>query len=409
MTLEMFKEAIKKDGWISIRSGGYIYFKRRDLSKFDNQGKVYSCHTKNIDVAMETIKGWLIHGFPLTGKEKENDIFFNDYVYSFWQDESDYVLSAEREGRSITKRYIYDSRLLYKRHCEQFFKNKKLSEINETILNDFIKFLFSSKTKSGGLLSNGTIKRIKNIVLVAVRDGRKKGIIKQLIDFSVIESNIKHVAIKPRGILTKEEVLMLVNHEWSNKSAYLGFLIAVTCGLRIGEIRALKIGSIQNGFLIVSHSINSVDGFKCTKTGKSRLVPCPETLLKLIADYVETLPESERGLDKFLFLDIFSKNAMPFSNDFFKYSFYKSMKECGIERIRENPFTGKKEYICFHSLRHYVATKWVETGIDLRLIAAAMGHSVAMLQHYSNHLQLNDMQKLKSQLTACGALPSVIN
>ncbi len=404
MTLEMFREAVKKDGWISIRKGGYIYFKRRDLSKFDNQGKVYSCHTKNIDVAMEIIKGWLIHGFPITGKEKEDDMLFNDYIYSFWNNESDYVLSAEREGRTITKKYIYNNRLCYKKYCECFFKNKRLSEINEIILNDFIRFLFSIKLKTGGVLSTGTIECVKKIVLVAIKEGRKNGIIKQSIDFSVIGNNIKHVVKKPRGILTKEEVLTLINHEWTNKAAYLGFLIAVTCGLRLGEIRALKVGSIQNGFIIVSHSINDVDGLKCTKTGKSRLVPCPESLLRLIADYVE---EFERGKDGFLFSDILDETK-PFSNYFFKYHFYRAMDECGIDRMRENIFTGKKEYICFHSLRHYVATRWVETGIDLRLIAAAMGHSVVMLQHYSNHLELNDMQKLKKQLTACGALPDVV-
>lgn len=406
MTLEIFKESVKKDGWISVRKDGYIYFKRRDTSKFDNQGKVYSCHTKNIDVAMETIKEWLIHGFPLTGKEKENDILFNDYIYSFWNENSDYVKSAIREGRTITKRTILDNKQRYKFHADNFFKGVKLSEINEKLLNDFVIFLFSAKSKKGAFLSNGTIKKIKSVVLTPLREGRKKGIVRQVIDFDVIGTNIKNVVVRPRGILTKEEVLTLVRHNWKDKRAYIAFMIAVTCGLRLGEIRALKIGSIQNGFIIVSHSINNVDGLKCTKTGKSRIVPCPETLLKLIADYVETLPESERGLDDFLLTCTIK--AKPFLAEYCKGGFYQAMRECGIERIRENPLTGRKEYICFHSLRHYVATKWVETGIDLRLIAAAMGHSVAMLQHYADHLQLNDMQKLKNQLTACGALPSVI-
>ena len=74
MTLEAFREAVKKDGWLIILKGGYIYFKRRDLSKPENQGYTYSCHTKDPEEAMKRIQDWILHGFPLT---RENSIFDN--------------------------------------------------------------------------------------------------------------------------------------------------------------------------------------------------------------------------------------------------------------------------------------------------------------------------------------------
>ena len=404
MTEELFKEAVKKDGWIIKRKGGYIYFKRRDVTKPDNQGTIYSCHTKDIEKAMVTIKGWIVDGFPQTKAEKKADKNFVDYLYSFWSYDGLYYKTAEFEGRHITKSYIEQNRRFIRIYAAPFFGGVKLSQITEKLLNDFFDYLLNyTSPKTGKPLARGSIARLKACILQPLRWGRQKGQVSQVLDFSVIFPCVGRKPKNKRGILTAEETAILLCHKWKDRKAFIAFSIAVNCGLRVGEIRALKIGNIKNGFIVVSNSFNDYDGIKSTKNGKTRIVPCPDNVLALIADYIRTLPPQEQNADCYLLTHDLHEGE-PLNHGYCIKKFYAAMKECGIERERINPLTGETEIICFHSLRHQTATRWVESGLDLRLIAQAMGHTIKMLEHYSNHFNINDMELLRQGLTACNSL-----
>ena len=398
MDLEVFKDAVKGEGWVIRRKGGYICFKRRDVTKPNNQGAVYSCHTKDEQEAIKIIKQWLVSGFPQTAEERKNDVTFAEYLLSFWREDSLYFKNAVYEGRHVTKQYIARNLLYAEKYVVEYFKDIRLSEINEKILNDYFDWLIERGClRTNKPLARGSIVAIKSCILPPLKWGRRKGIIKQVIDFLMICPNISRKPIYKRGILSAEETLTLLNHKWHNIKAYIAFCIAVNCGLRVGEIRALKIGSFRKGFIIVSHSFNDFDGLKCTKTGNARVVPCPDIVLLLIAEYIQTLPEEERGSDCYILT--YDKDAsMPLQVNFCKDNFYAEMLRCGIKRSRINELTGEEETICFHSLRHQTATRWVESGLDLRLIASAMGHSVKMLEHYSDHLGIADMESLRNGL-----------
>lgn len=404
MTFEMFREAVRKDGWVIVRKDGYIYFKRRDTSRADNQGSLYSCHTKDTEKAMETIKQWIVGGFPKTRAEKKVDMLFSDFLYSVWNLESDYFRNAELEGRHMTKSYIEQSRRFVRVYVEDFFKGIRVSKVNENLLNKYFDWLYACKSKhTGRPLARSSIARIKECLLTALKWGRRKGIVEQPIDFLIVCPNISRKPVMARGILTPEETARLILHKWDSKKAYIAFCIAVNCGLRVGEIRALKMSSVGRGYLIVTNSFNDVDGLKSTKNGKSRIVPCPDDVLNLIAEYVSELPENERQSDCYLLSNDIYENQ-PLEKGYCIKRFYRAMRQCGIERVRTNPLTGQKEYICFHSLRHQTATRWVESGLDIRLIAQAMGHTLEMLEHYSDHFNINDTEKLRSGLLTSGAL-----
>lgn len=410
MTLELFKEAVKSEGWLIIRKNGYIYFKRRDKACVNNQGDILSCHTKDVETAMDTVKGWIVNGFPSAkpGRacaKRRNDGSFIAYLEEFWSVDSLYFKSAEIEGRHLTKAYIEQQRRFIRIYYAEYFKKIMLSQIDENVLNGFFDWVYSYKSKKTGRpLARGSVARLKEGLMQPLKWGRQKGKIKQIIDFTIVCPNISRRPIHNRGILTQEETDALLNPAcWDNPKAYIAFMIAVNCGLRVGEIRALRIGSIRPGFLVVSHSFNDTDGLKCTKTGKTRLVPCPDSVLALIASHVAGLPEDEKSPEYFLLTDDLHE-GQPLNKGFCIKSFYHAMKVAGIERIRPNALTGETEYICFHSLRHQTATRWVESGLDLRLIAQAMGHGVDMLEHYSDHFNKNDMAALRQKLISTDAL-----
>lgn len=402
MTLKTFKEDYKEEGWI-FQNNGYWYFKRRDTTKKNNQGDIFSCKTKDDQEAMKIIKGWIKDGFPQTKKDKENDILFNDYLLNFWSEKSDYYKKASIEGRHVTKNYFKKTRQAMQKHVTPFFKGVRLSEIDEKILNDFFSELTNDTNPKGELLSNGTLKGIKSSITTALRYGREKTIIKQVIDFTIIFPNLKAKEKHHRGILSEEETQAIINFEWESPKAYLYFCIAINTGMRLSEIRTLKFGSISEHYITVKTSYNDVDKLKCTKTGKIRLTPITNEMYYQICAYRLSLPIDERSDDCFIFADDEDKSK-PCGACFARRHFYRVLNKLGIPRFRINPDTEQEEEICFHSLRHQTATRWASSGLDMRMIAEAMGHSTTMLQHYSDHFNRKNVETLANDLDKCGAL-----
>ena len=79
---------------------------------------------------------------------------------------------------------------------------------------------------------------------------------------------------KQRGILTNEEAGKLFRTGmWSDKRAMVANKLAMTTGIRMGEILALRKNDIGAERLFIRHSWSPLDGLKSTKTGIEREVP----------------------------------------------------------------------------------------------------------------------------------------
>ncbi len=119
--------------------------------------------------------------------------------------------------------------------------------------------------------------------------------------------------------------------------------VALQTGMRKGEILNLQWNNIdfEYGFIELLK----------TKTGKARKIPISDKLMEILknqekeSDYVFINPET--GLP---YVDI-------------KKSFNKAKEEAGIKDFR------------FHDLRHTVATRLVEKGIDLLVVMDILGHT----------------------------------
>ena len=120
-------------------------------------------------------------------------------------------------------------------------------------------------------------------------------------------------------------------------------ITALLTGMRRGEIFNLKWSNIdfEYGF------IELLD----TKSGKARKIPLSETIENLLkniektSEYVFVNPETNQP-----YVDL-------------KHSFTSLIKNAKIENFR------------FHDLRHTVATRLVEKGIDLLVVKEILGHS----------------------------------
>lgn len=130
-------------------------------------------------------------------------------------------------------------------------------------------------------------------------------------------------------------------------------ITALQTGMRKGEILNLKWSNIDflQGFIELLE----------TKTNKSRKIPISSTLK-------ETLKNIARN-SEYVFIN--PQTGLPYAD--IKKSFHTVLKKAKIENFR------------FHDLRHTVATRLVERGIDLTVVQEILGHSkITTTQRYAH-------------------------
>ena len=102
-----------------------------------------------------------------------------------------------------------------------------------------------------------------------------------------------------RGVLTEEEVRRLFEVQWNNERAQVGNELAMSTGLRAGEILVGQFRDIGDDRFFVRHSWSDLDGLKDTKTGKERSVPLLRSVRAALLDLARKNPH---GVDPTSFI-----------------------------------------------------------------------------------------------------------
>jgi integrase len=117
---------------------------------------------------------------------------------------------------------------------------------------------------------------------------------------------------------------MLMNPNlWFDKRAYIGAWVALTCGLRSGEIRALRSADIGETTLYVNHGWNNQEKLKKPKNGEIRTAPLVPEIRDMLLELMNENPhDTEKG---FIFYS--DKPDRPCSAEFFLRNLYRAMRE----------------------------------------------------------------------------------
>jgi integrase len=197
---------------------------------------------------------------------------------------------------------------------------------------------------------------------------------------------------KKRGVLTPKEAEDLFALEWKDKRSLLIKLVAMTTGLRIGEILALKVENIGKEYLIIEKSFSAIDGLKSTKTEEDRVVPVIPAIREAMLNLARFNPHG---------------NGYVFWGD-------KKNRPCGsytpaaelkrmlfLLRAGENPTSEKKkeieEYwakwnVVFHSWRHFYASRMTDKLEARKVMLLATGHKTeSVFKGYSDHVLESDL------------------
>lgn len=187
------------------------------------------------------------------------------------------------------------------------------------------------------------------------------------------------------NILTQAEVPNVLNA--IRHSAYRVYLFTVySMGLRLTEALTLRPGDIN--------STHQQVHIRCSKGGKSRMVPLPELTLFFLRKHWAThrnptlIFPRQSGVN-------FNKQSTTVTLDC--GSVQKAIKlavsDAGIPRL-----------ITIRSLRHSYATHLLEKGVDLREIQSIMGHespkTTERYTHLTNVTQNNARQQISTLINA---------
>jgi integrase len=199
------------------------------------------------------------------------EISFGEYSNDWWiSDRCPYVQSRLMRGKVLTQKYIENQRAYLANHVLPMFKDMKLSAIRPSQIEQWLRDL-----RQNGM-SGSAINHCHSVLRIMLCEARRM----QLILFNPIEDvrPVSYTAPK-RQILSLEEAKVLLDENkigelWTNEMAYVASLLAATTGMRLGEVQALRIEDIHEGYITVSHSWDAhYEGLKPTKTKRVRDIP----------------------------------------------------------------------------------------------------------------------------------------
>ncbi len=262
------------------------------------------------------------------------------------------------------KRYSSNTLKAYKKDLEGFkdyialYTHKKLEEIERKEIRNYIGFLYRL----------GYEKRTIARKLSAV-----KSFFKFLCRERILERNPARLVKTPKlsrrlpSFISEKGMMKLFSKGFETKRDRVIFELLYGCGLRIGELRDLKIEDINMKGRLIK--------IKKGKGKKQRIVPFGSKAEEALRDYI-----SEKEIKTGYLLRGERKERLNERTIRKIVNFYlEGLKEASAK----NP----------HALRHSFATHLLERGADLRAVQELLGHASISTTEVYTHVGLAHLKK----------------
>lgn len=159
-------------------------------------------------------------------------------------------------------------------------------------------------------------------------------------------------------------------------------MIAGICGLRIGEVTALKVSSLdfQRKLLTVTAALDYIT--RKESTPKSLNSAAPLHMPVLLEQHLRTWIDRHYTPNPSGYLFVNSKGRPYLSDNVVKYGIHKTMDKLGLARPPGGVHVG------IHCFRHGVTTELLQPGTPIHLVTRMMRHGDphVTLAHYAHVL-----------------------
>lgn len=254
---------------------------------------------------------------------------------------------------------------LVKKYIEPDLGDYEFSEITTEIADSFLKKKLESGRRDGkGGLSPKTVADIRSALLQAVDYARNKDYL----------CNIKGKVFNPKTpkrpirVLSHIEQKKLETAVYKSEDAeHLGILVAMYCGLRIGEVCALQWGdlNLEDCTMFVSKTVMRIQNLSEETEAKTKVVITPpktDAAIRTVpmpAFLCRYLMENKKEADVYILTG---------TTDFME-------PRCCLGRYKRYLEDAGIGSLTFHTLRHTFATRCVEKGMDVKSLSEILGHS----------------------------------
>lgn len=299
------------------------------------------------------------------------------YILKLWQETN----HMKHKGATETK-YEY----LIERHILPELGSICLSYLTVNILNNFAEQkLTTGRLDRKGGLSSSYVRSMMIIITSAIKYAVDEGICSPLKSGTYIppvEKNELEIIPPIQQKHFENYILSDINE------TKFGIYLSLNCGLRIGEVCALRWDDIDIENKVI-HVRNTVARVK-DKSGTTKLIidsPKTRASLRDIPIHSKMIPVIIQMKNLAVSPFVISNTNRFVSPRTYEYRYHRILEQCGIDSYN------------YHILRHTFATRCVIAGVDVKTLSEILGHSNVSITlntyvHPTMDMKLNQIEKL---------------
>lgn len=257
--------------------------------------------------------------------------------------------------------------------------DKKLQSLTPRIIEDTYARMLDGESKSGKPLSATYVSDCAVVLRAILGKAVKDGLIGRN---PAEDAEAPKRDTKEKSALSDMEIRLLLALLPTDQPCAIAIALAVTCGLRRGEICALRWQDVDldNGVLEVTRAARKDGSIKDTKTKSGmRAIPMPPTMVEMLAEWRKERPGSE-----WIICDL---NGNPLKPNTVGRWWWSHRHEYGCDGVT------------LHELRHSYITALVRGGAHPRVAQELAGHSsINVAMSIYTHLTIDDKRRAVDSL-----------